>query len=106
MGCFAVYANIILRIGRETALQSELINIRMSIEHYQMLNNKYPQSLGVLLNNGLTRGSFDAKISTIRFLEPFRIDNSGSLLDPFFNKYIYNNENGLVHSQTRGYERW
>lgn len=48
IGVFAVYAGLTLKSARETALKSELMNLRMSIEHYRVINAKLPDDLNVL----------------------------------------------------------
>ncbi|MDI6758941.1 MAG: type II secretion system protein, partial [Candidatus Omnitrophota bacterium] len=49
IGSFAIYANIILGTAREIALQNELMNMRLAIEHYRIINAKYPTELSDLV---------------------------------------------------------
>lgn len=105
IGTFVSYAGFTLKKAREAALTNELINIRMSIEHYRIINGKFPQDLSELINQGLTSRSPGNKIAGKLFLSHFRVDREGCLLDPFMNRYLYNRENGSVYSGTRGYER-
>jgi len=106
IGIFAVYANITLRVARGVALQSELSNIRMSIEHYRLLNHALPDNLSDLLNRRLTGKGSDSKMYPNKYLTHVRVDKEGNLLDPFGNRYGYNKLDGTVYSQTRGHERW
>ena len=106
MGIFAIYAGRALRIARELALRNELQFIRMSIENYRIINNRFPDDLFTLMNQHLTYGGNDTKIIVKQFLKPFRVDQRGYLLDPFMNRYGYNKAEGAVYSETKGYERW
>lgn len=106
VGIFATYASINLRVARKMALQSELMNIRMSIEHYRILKGKFPESLPILVNEPLTYGTPDSTIVLKQFLQPFRVDRQGNLLDPFMNRYSYSNINGTIYSSTERYKRW
>ncbi len=106
LGTFAVYANITLRIARENALQMELNNIRMSIEHYRIINNRLPQDINTLFNQEFSFKTPDGIIIYDNFLKPFRLDKQEKLLDPFLNRYYYNGLDGTVKTQTKGYENW
>lgn len=106
MGTFAIYANVVLTVSRQTALQNELVNIRMAIEYYRIIIGKTPASLSDLINNKLTTNIFGGKILVNSFLKPFRVDKEGFLLDPFFHRYGFDEQKGMVYSQTQGYERW
>jgi hypothetical protein len=104
-GVFAVYANIALRIARENALAMELNNIRMSIEHYRVINGVLPRDLNTLFNQEFNVIGSQGVIRD-NFLKPFRLDKDNNLLDPFSNRYYYNNSKGSVKSQTKRYENW
>lgn len=105
-GTFGVYIKITLRIARETALMNELNNIRLSVEHYRIINGKLPEDLLALLNQDFTFKISNGIIVRSKFLKPFRVDKEKYLLDPFMNRYIYNHRMGRVSSQTKGYESW
>jgi len=105
LGFFAAYINTTLKIARENALQMELSNIRMSIEHYRVLNGKLPQDINTLFNQQFDVVNSDMVIRD-NFLKPFRVDKEKNLLDPFLNKYYYNSSDGTVKTQTKGYESW
>ncbi len=106
MGVFAVFAKINLKAARETALRNELNNIRMSIELYKIIEKRLPNDLISLINQELVFKTKDGIIMKKRFLQPFRLDKNGNLLDPFMNGYIYEQKNGKVFSSTLGYARW
>lgn len=103
IGTFAVYANINLRIAREQALQSELANIRMAVQYFYYINGEYPLSLEELLSR---KSSLDQNKAEEVYLKAFRVTPEGFLADPFFNRYIYDKRNGLVHSSSEGYKKW
>ena len=105
IGAFAGYANVVLRIGRETALRNELASIRMAIEHFRAVNGRYPVDLTELVNKKLTKKE-NNRIIQNRFIEPFRLDAKGYLIDPFMNRYDYNAEESRVHSTTREFQLW
>ncbi len=106
IGTFAGYANLVLRIGRETALRNELASIRMAIEHFKVINGRYPTNLGELVNKKLTKKDKYLIITQVQFLEPFRLDADGYLIDPFMNRYDYNAHDNQLHSGTRKYQLW
>jgi len=103
---FSGYAYIALKVAREKALQQELMNIRMSLEHYQLIYGELPVRLPELMNKSLTKRSSDGKIFYERFLEFNRINAAGQLLDPFMHPYRYDPQKGLIYSEVLGYERW
>lgn len=94
-GLFAVYAKMALKTVRESALINELINLRMSIEHYRVVKGGLPDDLFTLVNDGHNK-----------FLKPFRVDKQGFMLDPFMHRYLYDKRDGRVRSQTKRYENW
>jgi type II secretory pathway pseudopilin PulG len=106
IGTFAIYANRLLAVARQQALQNELAAIRMAIEHFRIVYNKYPESLVQLVNKELTRASPVAIIPPNIFLKSYRLDKEGFLLDPFLNRYQYNKNSGQVNSTTEGLEGW
>lgn len=105
-GVFAIYTDRALKAGREQALENELINIRMAIQHYRIITGNVPKKLTDLINKRLTSGKFEAKIQKRKFLEHERVDKEGYLQDPFMHRYWYDNKKGIIYSQTEGYERW
>jgi len=106
LGTFAGYAAEVLKIAKETALRNELTNIRMAIEHFRIINNRYPQDLKELVNKRLTKEQDNIIITQRKYIEPFRLDIQGYLLDPFMNRYEYNVVDGQVHSSTKDFLLW
>jgi hypothetical protein len=106
LGFFAIYARITLRISRETALRNELNNIRLSIELYRIVKGRLPEDLITLVNQDFTFKNSYGIITTKKFLEPFRVDEEGYLVDPFLNRYYFDNASGIVRSTTKNYESW
>lgn len=106
IGSFAGNANLYLRVGRETALKNELINLRTSLEFYRIVNGNFPEELEGLKNNKLTMIKTNDKVLNKSFIEGYRSDKQGFLIDPFLNRYGYNASKGTVYSQTKDYERW
>lgn len=105
-GTFGRYMQITLKIAKEEALTNELKNIRMAIEYYRIVNSRLPKDLAELMNKRLTSDKSYSKITQNKFLEPFRLDKKGFLLDPFMHRYIYDAQKGRVNSPTKGYETW
>lgn len=106
LGVFAIYAKVTLRVGRETALREELNNIRTSVTHYQVIHGKLPDDLLSLMNQQFTFRTPDGILIKRAFLEPFRIDKKGYLLDPFLHRYVYDNKTGQVLTSSPVYESW
>lgn len=106
LGVFALYALPVLKAGRERALENELMNLRMSVEHYRLIYGKFPESLEELVNKTLTEDYPYAKIGFYRFFEAGRLDSQGFLSDPFWHRYAYDKQTGRVYSQTPGYQTW
>jgi hypothetical protein len=84
----------------------ELNNIRMSIEHYRIINAKLPEDLRALYSQKFTVSAAHGIFREDNYLKPFRLDKDNNLLDPFLNRYYYNSSNGIVKAQTKGYESW
>jgi len=103
---FLAYSNVVFNVAKDVALQYELANIRMGIEHYRIINGDFPKKIMDLTKKTLTYKDVDGKIVSINYLNYFRIGKDDNLLDPFNNKYGYNNINGRVWSETKGRETW
>jgi hypothetical protein len=106
IGIFAGYAGLVLKIGRETALRNELVSIRMAVEYFKIVNGRYPFDLRELVNKKLTKKENNLIITRNRFIESFRLDAEGYLIDPFMNRYDYNAQDNRVHSNTQGFLLW
>jgi hypothetical protein len=105
-GVFALYANQVLKAGREEALRNELLNLRMSLEYYRLVFGSLPSDLRQLLNKDLTLEKNYSNIGMRKFLKSFRLDSKGELLDPFLHKYAYDSATGQINSATPGYQNW
>jgi len=105
-GVFIYFAGGTLRAGREEALRNELGNIRMSIELYRVINERFPENLIELMNQNLTLENDKGILLEKEYLRPFRTDKEGHLLDPFMSRYAYNMKTGVVKSQTTEYQDW
>jgi hypothetical protein len=106
MGTFAIYADQALQAAKNVALQNELVGIRMAIQHYLIVNASLPRNLDELLKKSLTTTKPDGTVTYGSYLKAVRVGKDGSLLDPFLNKYSYNNISGLVRSETPGRTNW
>lgn len=92
--------------ARETALQSGLLNIRMAIRVYRMVNERYPEDLKALVNKRFILTVREDTIFTQEYLRTLAVDEEGYPLDPFGNRYRYDPMSGYVASATEGYENW
>lgn len=104
IGSLISRGNIIVLKTRETALTSELNNMRLAISLYLYLNKKYPDNLEMLVNKDYTIGDRRRTLLKGVFLKSLKFDTEGRLKDPFGNIYLYNNKTGVVKSQTQGYK--
>lgn len=89
--------------ARETALKTELGTLRLKIRIFRGLAGRYPDSVPEMLK----RDNVNASFSNMKFTDYFRsdlIDEGGNPVDPFGNRYIY--ENGKIYSSTKNYEKW
>lgn len=96
---------------RETALTMELANLRRAVIHYTMLEKKLPGSLAELASDNIeipAKGLQGKRkiIITGRFVETASRDKEGNPLDPFGNRYGYDQASGKVWSTTPGYGNW
>lgn len=106
VGTFAIYGNLTLKAARQQALQNELANIRMALEHYRILNGRLPEKLTDLINKELASRNSGSKIISRKYLEHSRVDKDGNLVDPFMHGYSFDFTDGRVWSQTKKYENW
>lgn len=75
-------------------LNSELKNLKMSLQVYKYKNGKYPESLKELIrffNKNETKLSKNGKY----FLN-LKINEEGYFVDPFGNKFIYNKDTATI----------
>lgn len=106
LGIFGVYVNIAIKTSRETALKNELLSIRMSLDNYRMLKGKNPEDLKILFSQEFAIQKSDGLAVKQKYLQPFRLDSQGFLLDPFGKRYYYNAISGSINSQSKGYGNW
>ncbi len=106
VGIFGIYANLTLGAANKMALRNELSNIRMALEYYRIVNGRFPEELKELFKKDLTSGREKSSIKKEYYLEPFRVDEEGFLIDPFMNRYIYDRQNGWVYSRASGCQNW
>ena len=92
--------------ARETALKSGLLNIRMAVRVYKMVNNRYPDDLLQLVNKRYLIEVRKDTIFTQEYLRSLAVDGEGYPLDPYDNRYRYDPVSGYVASTTEGYENW
>lgn len=94
VGIFLMYASQVVRSAQEIALKCELSNLRLSLVLYKALNKIYPERLDELC----IAKKYNVLID--------RYDESGMLIDPFGNTYVYDPNTGKIRSTTKKYERW
>jgi len=106
IGSFGWYAHRTLLAAREVSLRNELVNLRMSIELYRVLNGVFPQRIEQLFEKSFTLKMDNGKIISTIQLKPFRFDRDGRIADPFLHRFGYDSQTGRVWSQTKGYSEW
>lgn len=84
-------------------LLSELDNLRTAVTMYKTLNKANPPSLEALTKLNY---SFDPGHQGKPYLSKVKTNKTGNILDPFGNPYRYDNRNGWVTSNTKGFEKW
>ncbi len=92
--------------AKESLLSSELINIRMSVMLYKVLNGKYPESLYNLTTEDYLQPYSSNSVINDKYLKTNAVSESGTPLDPFGNEYGYSSATGEVNCLTKGYEDW
>lgn len=107
IGTFSFSAESALKIAKETALRNELQNIRMAIDYYNIINNRFPDSLEKLQQEQyIVRGSNSSIVIKQSFINIFKDKRGSRLLDPFMNRYQYDNATGRVWAGTKKYQSW
>ncbi len=94
IGIFGARMGVYVQEARESALNNQLTNIKNSLELYKALKGGYPSDLRQLNKPliSLNEDSFYGR----KFLEHQTLDTEGYPIDPFGNRYIYDNETGKV----------
>lgn len=100
------YLDDLTREARETALKMGLVNIRMSVQLYHALNERYPQDVRELVTTGYLLPSGKDSVFVAQYLEAQTLDHDGYPVDPFGHRYRYDPAGGRVLSETKGYEQW
>ena len=106
IGTVIPYYQKLEREAREVALRTGLANIRKGIELHYTLQGRFPSNLKSLLNKRYIVAARSDTFFSGEYLRAQAVDKEGNLLDPFGNHYKYNEKNGNVHSESRGYESW
>ncbi len=102
----------VAQVARETALKTELTNIRTSIKLFKMLNSRNPDSLGemmekkVMLPARIGGTPYDNSFFKQAYLLKNAVDGAGNKVDSFGNVFIYDKATGEVRSTTKGFEGW
>ncbi|MFZ5876400.1 MAG: type II secretion system protein GspG [Nitrospirota bacterium] len=100
------YLDALTREARETALKMSLGNIRMSIQLYHALNERYPRDIRELLTTGYLLPAGKDSVFVPQYLEAQALDHDGYPVDPFGHRYRYQPTEGRVLSESKGYEQW
>jgi competence protein ComGC len=102
----------VAREAQEVAVKTGLVNIRMSVRLFKVLNNRNPESLKELTEK---RVILPARIGTDRYSGSFfdqnylmshAVDSKGNIVDAFGNPFAYDPARGEVKATTKGCENW
>jgi len=102
----------VAQVARETALKTELSNIRTSIRLFKMLNSRNPDSLAelmekkVMLPGRIGVEPFSDSFFKQAYLLKNAVDSEGNKVDSFGNVFVYDREKGEVRTSTKGFESW
>jgi type II secretory pathway pseudopilin PulG len=111
-GIFIAKLERVTREARDTALRSELSNLRTSIMLFKLMNGRYPANLlelrekKVLLPARVGADRYTWSVIDERYLMAHAVDNRGNVLDPFGYPFAYDPRTGNVKATTSGYETW
>lgn len=106
MAVWMAYYGQMIRQAKETALQTDLSSIRLSIQLYRLLNGRYPGDLKELLTRRFLMPTKEGTIFNDQYLRAQALDHRGYPVDPFGERYRYDPVLGRVSPGTRGYENW
>lgn len=106
IGAFMNYYDRTVRKARETALQTGLANIRLSVQLFRAVNGRYPGDLKELLRSKLLMPTREGSLLDQEYLRAQALDAGGNPVDPFGWRYRYEPAGGRVSSATAGYEEW
>jgi type II secretory pathway pseudopilin PulG len=102
----------VTREARETAVKTELTNIRTSMQLFKMLNGRNPTSLNELMNKKIMlpakigSDAYTGSIFDRKYLMANAVDKQGNLVDAFGNNFLYDPLRGEVRASTKGCETW
>ena len=101
----------VAREAQETALKTELANIRTSIILYTMLNGRNPASLKEMIERKVMLPArigtgYTGSIFKESYLMKNAVDEEGNKVDAYGNPFLYDPQRGEVRSSTKGYENW
>jgi type II secretory pathway pseudopilin PulG len=111
-GIFLTVLERVTQEARDTALRSELSNLRTSIALFRLTHGRYPDSLRelrdtkVLLPARVGADRYTWSAIDERYLMAHAVDEQGNVLDPFGNRFAYDPLTGAVNAMTAGYETW
>jgi type II secretory pathway pseudopilin PulG len=106
LAVFGVFISRVAHTAKEVSLQSELTAFREAIALYKALKGNNPGTLQELMHAEYRPQGLNKIIFGKEFLNIVGKDKDGYPLDPFGRKFFYNAERGVIHSQTKGYEKW
>jgi Tfp pilus assembly protein PilE len=101
----------VAREAQESALRTELTNIRTSIRLFIMLNGRKPASLKEMMEKKVMLparigGGYTGSIFKESYLMKNAVDADGNKVDAYGNAFLYDSMRGEVRSSTKGYENW
>lgn len=91
--------------AKQTALKTELANVRQVILLFKITKGKYPESLKKLITEQMVVPYKDTLIRA-KYLELYSLDKDNNLLDPFDLPYAYDPQTGKVWSVKKSFESW
>lgn len=99
------------REAQETAVRTELANIRTSIRLFKMVNGRYPASLREMIEKKIMMparfgGGYAGSIFKENYLMKNAVDEDGNKVDAYGNPFHYDPQQGEVRASTTGYEDW
>lgn len=89
------------KVNKGRLLMNELSMFRSAISLYNMTNHKYPQSL-----EELATSTYEVDLQKRPYVEFIHRSESGNVIDPFGNPYIYEKNSGWISSTSKGYTQW
>jgi type II secretory pathway pseudopilin PulG len=102
----------VVNAARESAVKTELANIRTSIQLFRMLNGRNPKSLteliqkNVMLPARIGADPYSGSFFKQKYLTANVVDEKGNMLDAFGNYFCYDPVRGEVRSSSKGCDMW